>query len=173
MELKYLLPLTLSFLTFGCGAEVLNSPSETAAFPTSEAQPKTQLAKVEEQTVIKSGSFIAVEHPTEGTVQIVPKNGKPVLELDQAFKTDMGPDLVVILHRAENVLESTKPPSYPLQEGDYVILAPLQKFEGAQSYPIPEDINLEDYNSAVIWCREFNATFGTATLDDTGSVSAQ
>ncbi len=174
MELRHLLALTLSISTFGCSPEVLNSPSETASSPTSEAEPETLLAKADEQSVLKSGSFVAGEHPTEGAVQIVPKNGAPVLELDQAFKTfNMGPDLVVILHRAENVLESTKPPSYPLQAGDYVILAPLQKFEGAQSYPISEDINLEDYKSAVIWCRKFNATFGTATLNETGGVSAQ
>lgn len=164
MKSRYFLAL-MSLLAFGCAAEVPNSQSaESPTSPTvttaqSEAQSTT------EQDAIKSGTFIAGEHATEGTVRIATQNGKPVLELDQAFKTfDMGPDLVVILHRSDDVLGSTKPPSYPLQKGDYVILAPLQNFSGAQTYSIPENINLEDYKSAVIWCRQFNATFGTARL---------
>lgn len=173
MKLRYFLALGLSLLTFGCAAEVPNSQSADPASPTAtEAQPETQ--STNEQDAIKSGTFIAGEHATEGTVRIVTQNGKPFLELDQAFKTfDMGPDLVVILHRSDDVLGSTKPPSYPLQAGDYVILAPLQKFSGAQTYSIPENINLEDYKSAVIWCRQFNATFGTARLSNTGSTSVQ
>jgi hypothetical protein len=88
-----------------------------------------------------------------------------VLELDEAFQTSsMGPDLVVVLHRAEDVLSTTEPPAYPLQEGNYIILAPLESFSGAQSYPIPENVNVDEYQSAAIWCRRFNATFGAATL---------
>lgn len=173
MVLRYFLALGLSLLAFGCVVEVPNSQSADPASPTTtEVQPETQ--STNEQDAIKSGTFVAGEHATEGTVRIVTQNGKPILELDQAFKTfDMGPDLVVILHRSDDVLGSTKPPSYPLQAGDYAILAPLQKFSGAQSYPIPENINLEDYKSAVIWCRQFNATFGTARLSDASSTSVQ
>jgi hypothetical protein len=76
----------------------------------------------------------------------------------------MGPDLVVILHRSSDVLSTTKPPAFPLKEGDYVILAPLKQFSGAQEYAIPSTVNLADYQSAAIWCRKFNATFGTAKL---------
>ena len=76
----------------------------------------------------------------------------------------IGPDLVVVLHRSNNVLGSTKPPSYPLKEGEYIVLAPLQKFNGTQSYAIPSNVNLKDFQSAVIWCRKFNATFGAASF---------
>ncbi|BAY29579.1 hypothetical protein NIES2107_14220 [Nostoc carneum NIES-2107] len=113
----------------------------------------------------KSGAFISGEHTTQGIVRITTKNGKSVLELDKSFKTSTsGPDLVVILHRSDNVLKSTQAPSYPLKKDDYVIIAPLQKYSGAQSYAIPNNINLADYKSAAIWCRKFNATFGVARL---------
>ena len=93
------------------------------------------------------------------------KDKKRILELDSAFKTSTtGPDLVVVLHRLPDVIGSTKPPAYPINEGDYVILAPLQKYSGAQSYEIPKNINLEEFQSAAIWCRKFNATFGAARL---------
>lgn len=116
-------------------------------------------------TVVKSGTFKSGEHPTQGKVRIVTQNGKTFLELDQGFKTSSaGPDLVVALHRSSNVLGSTTPPAYPLKKGEYVVLGPLQKFDGAQRYAIPANLNLANFQSAVIWCRQFNATFGAATL---------
>lgn len=115
--------------------------------------------------VLKSGNFQAGEHPTQGKVRIVTQNGKRFLELDQAFKTSSsGPDLVVALHRSPDVLGMTAPPAYPLREGEYVVLAPLQKFNGAQRYALPDAMNLAEFQSAVIWCRQFNATFGAAML---------
>ncbi|QFS50730.1 hypothetical protein GXM_08224 [Nostoc sphaeroides CCNUC1] len=114
---------------------------------------------------MKSGTFVSGEQKTQGKVSITTKDGKSFLELDESFKTsESGPDLVVILHRSDNVINSTKPPSYPLKNGDYFILAPLQKYSGAQTYSIPQNINLADYKSAAIWCRKFNATFGAASL---------
>lgn len=166
MKLQHLALFGLvSLLTIGCQAGVSDNQSVDSSDvqPTSSPAAQTSAIPATESAPAKSGTFVAGEHSTEGTASIVTKNGKPYLDLDRAFKTsEMGPDLVVILHRSDNVLGSTKPPAYPLKEGDYAILAPLQKFSGAQSYPIPDNINLEDYKSAVIWCRKFNATFGVA-----------
>jgi hypothetical protein len=143
--------------------ESVNQPQ---ASPITQSDPtSTEAARTVNQDAVKSGTFVSGEHPTQGTARIVMKDGKPYLDLDKSFKTsDKGPDLVVILHRSDNVLGSTKPPSYPIQQSDYVILAPLQKFSGPQSYPIPDNINLADYKSAGIWCRQFNATFGVAAF---------
>ncbi len=116
-------------------------------------------------TIVSAGSFASGEHPTQGKARIIAQNGKLFLELDQGFKTSsQGPDLVVILHRSSNVLGTTKPPAYPLKAGDYLFLAPLRKFSGAQRYAIPTTVKLAEYKSAVIWCRKFNATFGAAKL---------
>ena len=153
-----------SLLVIGCNSkESISQPTQTKYAQSSPTSTASTVAVT--QDVVKSGSFISGEHSTSGTAQIVTKNGNPSLELDQLFKTsDKGPDLVVILHRSDNVLGSTKPPAYPIQQADYVVIAPLKKFSGAQNYPIPDNINLSDYKSAGIWCRKFNATFGVATL---------
>ena len=120
-----------------------------------------------ESNVTRSGTFVSGEHETKGTVRIIRENDKPYLELGEDFETfDMGPDLVVILHRLEDVIGSTQPPAYAIEEGDYVILAPLKEFSGSQRYEIPDNINLGSYASAAIWCRKFNATFGAATLSN-------
>ena len=130
------------------------NPSENATF-----------VEAETTTILKSGTFTSGEHPTEGTVRLIRQDGKTYLELDQNFQTsDLGPDLVVILHRSYDVLGSTHPPAYPIAEPDYFILAPLSKFSGAQRYLIPQTVQLERYQSAAIWCRRFNATFGAAVL---------
>ena len=148
------------------GDSVSASPTdESSITQSSDALEAQSSASAELATVVKSGRFEAGEHPTSGIVQLVQENGNFILELDESFQTSSsGPDLVVILHRSNDVLGGTVPPAYPIEEEDYVILAPLQEFSGSQRYTIPADINVEDYQSAAIWCRRFNATFGAAVL---------
>ncbi|MBD2681656.1 MULTISPECIES: DM13 domain-containing protein [Nostoc] len=174
MKIKHLLIVSLFSLAIAsCTTEVSNKQPNKTPAPVStsvtasstQTKPLGQSAESQNSAVIKSGTFVSGEHTTQGTVRITNKDGKSSLELDQSFTTsEMGPDLVVILHRSDNVINSTKPPSYPLKKGDYIVIAPLQKYSGAQAYSIPQNINLADYKSVAIWCRKFNATFGTANL---------
>ncbi|RCJ18174.1 electron transfer protein with DM13 domain protein [Nostoc minutum NIES-26] len=174
MKLRDLLILSLSSLVLvSCVRGVSTNQSNespiamNASVPISstQVQPLDRSLQSQESTVMKSGMFVSGEHSTQGAVHITNKDGKFFLELEQSFKTsESGPDLVVILHRSDNVINSTKPPSYPLKKEDYIILAPLQKYSGAQTYAISNKINLADYKSVAIWCRKFNATFGTANL---------
>ncbi len=142
-----------------------NSPAPSPAPAASTIPASPNLAQTTE-TAERSGTFVSGEHPTQGTVRLVTRNGQSVVELGEDFATsELGPDLVVILHRSDDVIGSTQPPAYPINEGDYVVLAPLQSFNGAQSYAIPNTVNLADYQSAGIWCRQFNAMFGAAALN--------
>lgn len=100
--------------------------------------------------------FIGVAHSTSGTAQIVEENGQRYLEFDSAFRSGAGPDLFVLLH-AQPVPRSYSP-------NEYVNLGPLQQVAGAQRYAIPADVALDSFKSAVIWCRQFDVTFGYATL---------
>jgi hypothetical protein len=132
---------------------------------TTQTSPSDRPVHLAAATTLKSGTFIRGEQATRGGASIVTKNGRSFLQLDSAFKTsNQGPDLVVVLHRSGNVLSTTPAPNYALKGGDYVVLAPLKKYSGAQSYAIPANINLANYRSAAIWCRKFNATFGVAKL---------
>lgn len=129
------------------------TPVESAA-PTTDASP-----------IVRSGQFVDGEHPTKGSAKLVTENNQSRLELDQAFDTSTsGPDLVVVLHRSANVIGETTPPAFPIKEGDYVEVAELKSYNGAQSYTIPANIDVDDYKSVAIWCRKFNATFGAAAL---------
>ena len=170
MKFKQLIILSSTlFLSVSCASKTaINQPlSETASPVPNAAVAAPTTSPITAPTIATQyGTFVAGEVPTEGTAQIITKNGDRYLELDSSFKTsNQGPDLFVILHRSDDVLGSTEPPAYPLQEQDYVILGALQEFSGAQRYSIPENVNLDDYKSAVIWCRQFNATFGVATFN--------
>ncbi|NMG08185.1 DM13 domain-containing protein [Brasilonema sp. UFV-L1] len=162
MRWKHLLLPSIAFLVIVSSTREVRSAESHVAVKT-QANPVIQLAQSQVSTATKSGTFVSGEHKTQGTVSITTKNGKSFLELDKSFKTsNSGPDLVVILHRSDNVIGSTKPPAYPLKKGDYIILGRLQKFSGSQTYSIPNNINLAEYKSVAIWCRKFNATFGAA-----------
>ncbi|MGF1538565.1 MAG: DM13 domain-containing protein [Elainellaceae cyanobacterium] len=104
----------------------------------------------------QSGAFQGVDHPTLGTATVVEVGGKRYLEFDDAFQSDDGPDLFVLLHK------EAVPQGY--DSSQFVNLGVLKSTEGSQRYEIPEGISVEDFASAVIWCREFNVTFGFATL---------
>jgi hypothetical protein len=162
-----------ALMLVGCASETTkNQASKSSASVAPDTSVLTTQPAAIAQTmsattpkIVRSGSFVSGEHPTQGTARIIALNGKFFLELDQGFKTsDSGPDLVVILHRSSQVLSSTHPPAYPLRSTDYVVLAPLRQFSGAQRYAIPDKVNLANYQSAAIWCRQFNATFGAAQL---------
>ncbi|MDZ7957549.1 MAG: DM13 domain-containing protein [Aulosira sp. DedQUE10] len=171
MQFRHLLIASIaSLIMVSCEGKVSKHQDTVNASVSASSTPVkslSQSANSQNLTANKSGNFISGEHTTQGTVRITTKDGKSSLELEQSFKTsDSGPDLVVVLHRSDNVLASTQPPSYPLKKGDYLILAPLKKYSGAQSYAIPNNINLADYQSVAIWCRKFNATFGVAHLSN-------
>jgi len=175
---RFLLITALSFPLIGllgCIEDQATPPlsSSSLSTPTSIAATSAPVANASSaevvqssvSSVLSSGTFEDGEHPTSGSVQIVMKNNKRYVELGSSFETSSnGPDLVVILHRSDDVIGSTNPPAFPINEGDYVFLADLKSYSGAQSYEIPDSVNLDDFKSVAIWCRRFNATFGAATL---------
>lgn len=148
MKFRYLVILGIIALTsWGCTNQTASNQTDTQTPSATNTVP-----------VAAPGTFKAGEHPTQGTVSIITEQGKRYLEFDHNFKTDKGPDLFVILHRSD------APPISGIKEKDYVNIAPLQKISGNQRYALPENVNVRDFKSVAIWCRQFNATFGYATL---------
>ncbi|MDJ0686871.1 MAG: DM13 domain-containing protein [Xenococcaceae cyanobacterium MO_188.B32] len=146
---------TVSILVFASNVNsVMASTQFDSILNRSTISPTILIAEAES---LANGDFVAVEHPTQGQASIVREGNNRYLELNADFQTDRGPDLKVILHRAETV-------NLKLEEGDYISLGALQEFSGNQRYAIPDDIDLSEYNSVAIWCEQFNATFGYAPL---------
>ncbi|MBE9116976.1 DM13 domain-containing protein [Lusitaniella coriacea LEGE 07157] len=120
-----------------------------------QASPSLQL--VAQATAPNSFVTVEQDHPTTGTARIVTENGQRYLEFDRQFDTARGPDVKVILYRG-----STVPVN--VSESDYITLAALKGFSGAQRYAIPNSVNLDDFQAVGIWCKKFNVTFGYASL---------
>ncbi|MGK7897310.1 MAG: DM13 domain-containing protein [Xenococcus sp. (in: cyanobacteria)] len=140
-----------SVLILTTTAQLGNSPAIKAESLTQKSQ--TVLAQAQENS-----NFISVgSKTTNGQIRIINENGQQYIEFDQSFVTDRGPDLKVVLHRNQSV-------SSRIQESDYLEIAPLQNFRGTQRYLIPEEVDLSQYSSVAIWCRQFNVTFGYANL---------
>ncbi|MEM6426884.1 MAG: DM13 domain-containing protein [Cyanobacteria bacterium P01_D01_bin.128] len=141
------LAAAIALTGFGIGL----APAVTAPVPVrAEAGLKAEIA---------SGGFVTVEqdHPTAGTATIAEKDGQTILEFSGDFTTARGPAVYVVLHKDDSV-------GVALDEDDYVTIAPLESFDGAQRYIIPESVDVADYSSVVIWCEQFNVTFGFAAL---------
>ena len=147
--------LLSSPILFATASAFISNPASAQAMSTGDSIEVTQSSV----SVLASGQFTTVEQekPTAGTARIVEANGQRYLEFDAAFTTANGPDVEVVFHR-DNVVPVN------LDEADYVTLAPLQSFDGAQRYVIPADMDLSVFNSVAIWCAEFNVTFGYAAL---------
>ncbi|MDJ0675687.1 MAG: DM13 domain-containing protein [Calothrix sp. MO_167.B42] len=152
MRLNKLAASTIaSIVLFSGVAQVINTQPAQAL----KATQTTIAAKP--NSLIASGNFVKAEKATTGKAKIVNIDGKRYLKFNKAFSTGNGPDVKVILHK-----NSTVPAN--IKEGNYITLSLIKSFSGEQMYEIPDSVNLDDYQSVGIWCEEFNATFGYATL---------
>jgi hypothetical protein len=86
-------------------------------------------------------------HITTGGVTV--KDGKIILESNFSF--DGAPDPRVGLGNGGKYAKNT----------DFAV---LKKDKGKQSYTVPSNLNVADYDTVVIWCRKFSVPLGYAKL---------
>ena len=124
--------------------------NEAAPFATNEAQP------------ILTGKLQGQAHPTSGRATIYDSGGgKRSLRLTN-FETSNGPDVHVVLVRADD--ESLK---QDIVKGnlDNVELGSLKGNQGDQNYDLPTGADLQKYSAVAIYCERFHAVFGVARLE--------
>lgn len=126
-------------------------PTDPAAEPGEPAPDPVPLAE---------GAFSSLEHATTGTALVLElDDGRRFLRL-QNLETSNGPDLRVYL--------SSVPASddwYVYDDEEFVDLGGLKGNLGSSNYAIPTDVNLADFETAVVWCLRFSVGFGVAPLD--------
>jgi hypothetical protein len=130
-------------------------PAATAA-PDTEAPaeaPATTVAAEPSVVTEYSGTFESRDHPTEGVALVLGNGtGQRFLRFEQ-FATDNGPDLHVYLVNSSAGGVT-----------DFVDLGTLKGNVGEQNYEIPGGVDLDLYDTALIWCVRFSSPFGEATL---------
>ncbi|MGB3615535.1 MAG: DM13 domain-containing protein [Elainellaceae cyanobacterium] len=172
--MKYIALLIVLSVATACTTPTTTAPEDsTPSQPSSvsadseESSPETSITAAEPTPAagpLLSGTFEAAEHPTTGTATIIQEGDQRYVEFSDDFSTDPGPDLFVVLHQSDNFLSAASPPAYGIDEGSYVSISPLTQVSGTQRYTIPASVDIDEYGSVAIWCRQFNATFGAANL---------
>ncbi|WP_214823843.1 DM13 domain-containing protein [Exiguobacterium algae] len=137
--------------------EGLPPTSEESRVEDTEEESDVSEADAAEEGTVKTTAVSGVfkdgekNYQTAGTIQSVESDGNVYLRFED-FETTNGPDLFVYLTK----------PGQETTEG--VSLGALKGNIGNQNYLVPEEVDLEEYSTVVIWCRAFSATFGTGEL---------
>ena len=128
-------------------------------FPPPEAM--ETLTAEEQSVLVARGQFIHANpsdpvHYGKGKVAIYER----LVHLEADFEVGPGPDFHVYLVAKEQVRGMAD-----VEGADFVNLGKLRAFKGSQKYAIPEEVNLADYPSVVIWCVQFSVLVSPADLD--------
>jgi len=123
---------------------------EAAKLPISVSEGMDMMGDEQSIVVVKSGNFDGLAgHYAEGLAKIIEIEGSTFLRFED-FEVTNGPDLRV----------------YITQDGDVkngIHLEKLKGSKGNQNYEL-NDIDIEQYNSVVIYCQPFGVYFGEAEL---------
>lgn len=125
----------------------------------SEAAPSSLGGEAEP---LYTGKLESREHPTSGRATIYKDgSGKAYLRLTD-FATSNGPDVHVVLVKAEEPAISKIIVPGNLE---YVELGSLKGNQGEQNYDLPASTDLEKYQAVAIYCERFHAIFGVTKLE--------
>ena len=109
-----------------------------------------------------TGTLEGKAHQTSGraTIYAAP-GGKQYVRLTD-FMTSNGPDVHVLLARAEDPSLNQEIVKGGL---DSVELGALKGNQGDQNYDVQSSVDLQKYDAVVIYCERFHAVFGVARLE--------
>lgn len=127
---------------------VPSSSTLPSAAPVTSSPPAVGVVVTEHE-----GAFVSRDHPTTGQAVVLGNGtGQRFLRFED-FQTDNGPDLAVYL------VNSTVG-----GVDDFIDLGKLKGNSGEQNYEIPADVDLDLYDTVLIWCVRFSSPFGEAPL---------
>jgi electron transfer DM13 len=112
-------------------------------------------------STIASGEFAGADaaHKGRGKAEILQTaSGAFVLRLSE-FEVTNGPDLEVYLSAAKNPGKASD-----VLDAQFVSLGRLKGNIGDQNYILPGDIDITNFGSVVIWCKQFSVLFASAGL---------
>lgn len=114
-----------------------------------------------EARIVATGTFRDADraHQGQGTAALVAlPGGGHEIQLSE-FQVTNGPDLEVWLSAHPDPASSSD-----VADNAWVGLGQLKGNIGDQAYSVPEDVNIADFQSVVIWCEQFGVLFSPAAL---------
>ena len=142
------------------GALVATKPTAVPAGMGQPAAPATTNSAPYRSPAIQAlrkGDFTKIDaiHYARGSAIVgIGSDGKKVLRFEN-FTSAQGPDLKVYLGKNADGSQ--------VEEGG-LNLGPLPATDGTYNIPLPDDLDLTQYKSVVIWCEAFSVTFSVASL---------
>jgi hypothetical protein len=119
-------------------------------------------AALSQLTALYTGSFHSDAHETTGRATVYQQsNGSRALRMSN-FSTSDGAALHVILLDGRNLAHGRDLTLNGTNDRD---LGELKAIQGEQDYTLPADVDLNRFNTVVIYSAGLHAIFGTATLD--------
>jgi hypothetical protein len=126
---------------------------------TSQQEGVNLMAIANKSDTLKSGNFENVKAKTRGSVSLIKaNNGRHFLVFSSNFRSEDGPDLFVVLGN-----EELKEGEIAAGERPYTV-SPLLRLKGEQRYILPGDLDISQFSTVGIWCRQMNMVLGVATL---------
>jgi len=104
------------------------------------------------------GDFVDRSHPTVGRALVLGDGSAQRFLRFEDFETDNGPDLNVYLTSSSADADTSELAS------EFIDLGDLKGNIGPQNYEVPEDVDLDVFDTVVIWCVRFGVAFGAADL---------
>ena len=129
-----------------------------------EAAPAKEMSEdmpADEPVVVARGQFRDADavHQGSGDALIFAlPDGRHLVRFED-FRTTNGPDLVVYLAKHPDPASADD-----VTDGGHLSLGKLKGNVGNQNYFLPDDVNVGDYGSVVIWCELFGVLFSPAPL---------
>ena len=100
-------------------------------------------------------------HRGEGNLKIINFNNINTIIFEENFKVTNGPDYKLYLVKEFDI--ETKKQFLKVKDDSYEI-SNVKNFEGYQTFEIPNNINIDEIKTAIIWCESFSQFITTANL---------
>ena len=136
----------------------LPAADDTDEEPAADTSPAEGVTPPAGPVALAAGAFEGrSRYSARGTATVFETDGQRVLRFED-FEADNGPDLVVWLATAGAEASDDE------LQAEFVELGELKGNIGAQNYELPDEVDIDEYASVVIWCRRFSVGFATAGL---------
>jgi len=111
-------------------------------------------------TILATGQFSGADasHKGAGQVAVIDQNGQTIVRFTE-FEVTNGPDLYVWLVKAGNIQKSAD-----VKASEWIELGVLKGNIGDQNYSLPAGTDISEYQTVIVWCRQFGVLFAAAAL---------
>jgi len=107
----------------------------------------------------QAGGWTDKQYSIDGSWSINVEGNQTILRLNDDFKTKRGPDLKIFLSK-----QSINDVTGKTATNDSILLSALKTNKGSQEYVLPDNVDINDYQSLLIHCEQFSVLWGGAAI---------